>query len=299
MDVNALRRARAIGLGVNVDRMLEAERPYLDKYAADLRAAGFSPVTVEHYVTAARGGLADPVRHVGRQVRYGMWSWARAAMIAYAKLNQRYDIIAAIQSIPPPPKPRKKLIHVPDEQTWIRLGVEAAMRGPTGLACVLWLVYYSGLRIGGILKITRQQAIEVGQRGFTAIVDKGRGGDQEHFWRPNARSRKALRVLLGLPAWHVVWQTVGDEGDDINAVEHKVWEAIPAPYHAHCFRHKVAQELVRQNIHPRVIMEMGNWHNLSSLSVYLDHVETSLVDDANVKLDASLQRAEERMRSKA
>lgn len=283
----------ALGLGVREDRIAEAERPFLAKYAADLRSAGYSPVTVAHYLKAATGGLTDPVNHVAKQTRYGMWSWARAAMIAYAKMERRYDLIAAIQVVPPPPKPPKKVIRVPDEQTWVMLGDLAAKRGPIGLACVLWMVYYSGMRIGAILRTTREQAQEVIRKGSTAVLDKGRGGAQERLWRPGARVRRALRVLLKSPGWQVVWQTVAD-GQEAAAA--KVRQAIPKPYHPHCFRHKVAQELVGQNIHPRVIMEFGGWRSLTSLTIYLDNVKTSLVDNANLRLDAAIERASDKAR---
>jgi hypothetical protein len=146
---------------------------------------------------------------------------------------------------------------------------------------VLWVVFYSGLRIGDILAITRRQAEEALRTGETVIHQKGLRGERTRRWRPMSLVVPALQALVREPGWATLWSTAGTtlKGSMCN-----VRAAIPEPWHPHLFRHAVASYLHAAGVSDRTIMEIGGWENLASLARYMDFVPAPMVEEADRRL---------------
>jgi integrase len=186
-----------------------------------------------------------------------------------------------VRGLPGPRKPARKPRNVPTLEEWLEIGRRAwQIPGPLGAA--VWLVLYSGMRIGDVLDVSPGEIQEAIGRGSTSCHQKGRGGKRRRSWTPGPLCRIALdRLAEEGTGWQHLWQILGTVSK--HGAEDRINKAIPKPYTAHCFRHATPTYLVALGMDLPTIATITGHESLSSLEKY---IRTSIAVPASRTYDA-------------
>lgn len=261
--------------------MSDPKRKLVESFRAWLLGRGYSPTTVDAYSVHVANGADDMILYLRNLRSWQRFKHAQESFRHLAAFCGRQDAIPTIMAVAAPRKPPKRPIRLPSLGVWRALGPWALRTYPGPLAHVLWIVFYSGLRIGDILTITRPQAEEALRTGETLIRQKGLRGERQRRWRPMSFVIPALQHLVREPGWATLYSAIGPS---IKASMSAVRDAIPNPWHPHLFRHAVASYLHAAGVTDRTIMEIGGWESMQSLARYMDFVPAPMMKDADQRL---------------
>lgn len=242
---------------------------------------GYSQVTADIYGRHVLNGHEDPIEYLRGMTSWQSWDHARYAWKLYCQLAGRMDALPDILAVPGPRKPPRKPIRLPDVQTWRELGAAALVDHPGPRGFALWILYYSGLRIGDILTITYQEAQEACRSGQATIRQKGGGGHKRRLWRPQWFLQPALEGLLHAPPWRWLWCLLSSTPKGAFTA---LATAVPRPWHPHTFRHMVVVQMHAAGVSLRTIMETTGHDSLQTLGRYLDFVPDDVVEDSHNRM---------------
>jgi len=263
-----------------VARIQTSHEALLASYRDYLRADRKTPVTIEEYELEVRGALENPrgiIAHLQAIPSRPRWKRCKAALIHFARLTGDTKIPGAIFRLRAPPNTPPKPRVIPTIADWRGLAKRIEAERPP-FSAVLWLVVYSGLRLGDVCRMQREWICDAAARGQTEIVQKG---DRMRRWIVGPLSEPAVRWLAGYARtarhpWECLWECVtlssGYRCSTYKGARQRIQRWIPEPYTPHSFRHAVASYL-RYGIEPptpiEVIMDVGGWQSMSALEQYL------------------------------
>ncbi len=249
----------------------------LESFAGHMIDQGRAMTTVLRYLPHVARGWADPLGYLRTLHHWQGLQHAKHALCAYADYRQQGHLKPALMAIPDPLKPARLPVHVPRLSVWRALGPTLLREHPEELGHVLWILLYSGLRIGDLLGLTRAQ---VNRAASGAIIDmrhKGRGGRRRRTFRPVDEVLPALRWLSAVPGWGVVWQAVARNP---KPAEETIRRAIPDPYSPHDFRRAFATYLYHSGVDLLTIAQMGGWESVASVERYIVIVPEEFMEGA-------------------
>ena len=228
-------------------------------------ARGYAPESAKAYGDALRKSMADPVEYMRKVGSHQFWLNCRAAWRLVAQWTGDPSIWEAVRGLPGPRKPPRRPRAVPTLEEWLQIG-RRAWKTPGPLGAVVWLVLYSGMRIGDVLDISPGEIAEARGRGSTTCRQKGRGGNRRRSWTPGPLCRIALDRLAEETGFRHLWQILSTSK---GAAEDRVNKCIPKPYSAHCFRHATPTYLVALGMDLPTIATITGHESLSSLENYI------------------------------
>lgn len=233
-----------------------------------LVSRGLASTTANVYAIAIQKSFEDPVAYLRAAPTRGTWKRTRNAWARWSEWRNDPGPWQAIQGIRGPAGPPERQIRVPDPREWLRLGSQA-WRIPGPLGAILWVLIYSGLRIGDLIGLTRDQIGEAYRTGHTGSVrQKGRGGGSIRRWTPGPLAAPGVaRLAASGEGWEAVYQLLSSTP---RAAAQQVARALPAPWHPHAFRHAVITYLVSIRTPLPQIAEITGHSSLSALSRYID-----------------------------
>jgi len=257
----------------------------LEAFASDLLRRGWAPRTVEDYLRHVARGWADPLRYLASISTWQPQRHAKSALCLYAEFRGQGRWKEAIKAVPEPLRPPRRPVHVPSVATWRALGPELLRRHPAELGHVLWILLYSGLRVGDVCTLTRSQVTQAATGATVEMRSKGRGGKHQRTFRPLDELFPKLAWMAGRPGWAEVWQAVaspggkGSAGDPIKACA-ILRRYIPEPYEPHDFRRAFATYLYHAGYDLLTIAQMGGWESAASVERYIVIVPEERIDQA-------------------
>ena len=228
-------------------------------------ARGYATTSAQRYADALAKSMADPVEYMRKVGRYQPWLLCRAAWRLVAQWTGDARVWEAVRGLPGPRKAPKAPRVIPTLEEWCEIG-RKAWQDPRPLGAIVWLVLYSGMRIGDVLDITPGEIAEARGRGSTTCRQKGRGGQRRRSWTPGPLCRLALDRLASEQGYRHLWQLIGGSR---GYAEEKVNKQIPRPYSAHCFRHATPTYLVALGMDLPTIATITGHESLSSLEKYI------------------------------
>jgi integrase len=172
---------------------------------------------------------------------------------------------------------------------WRALGPELLRRYPAELGHVLWILLYSGLRVGDVCTLTRAQVAQAATGATVEVRSKGRSGEHQRTFRPIDEVLPRLAWLSGRPGWSQVWQCVSSPGgkgaagdpDRAAAILRRV---LPSPYEPHDFRRAFATYQYAGGKDLKTIAQMGGWESAASVERYIVLVPEERIDQARKDL---------------
>lgn len=253
----------------------------LESFADHLIDHGRAPVTVLRYLPHVARGWADPLGYLRTIHAWQGMQHAKNALCAYAEYRRQDHLKPSIKGVPDPLKPARRPVHVPRLSVWRALGPQMLREHPAELGHVLWILLYSGLRIGDVLGLTREQVRTASTGAIVEMRHKGRGGRRRRTFRPIDDVLPALRWLAAAPGWGVLWQAVGRSQA---RAEVKIRKAIPGPYEPHDFRRAFATYLYAITHDLLLIAQMGGWESAASVERYITIVPEEWLEEARSNL---------------
>lgn len=257
----------------------------LEAFADDLLRLGRAPVTVDRYLAHVARGWSDPLRYLAslrswQAVRHAKW-----ALCLYADYRHQSRWRQPIMAAPEPLRPARLPVHVPSVAVWRSLGRDMLRRYPGELGHVLWILLYSGLRIGDLCTLTRAQVSAAATGATVEMRQKGRSGRRKRTFRPLDEVLPKLGWLASRPGWQEVWQSVASPGGkgsarDAHAAAEILRRCIPDPYNPHDFRRAFATYLYYQGRDLLTIAQMGGWESAASVERYIVIVPEERIDQA-------------------
>lgn len=253
---------------VNVQRGIEA-------FADKMIDRGWAENTARRYAEHVARGWADPMRYLASLTSWQGQQHAKAALCAYADHVQQPEAKGPIKGAPEPLRPPRRPVHVPTLDVWRRLGPDLLRRHPLELGHVLWVLFYSGLRIGDVCGLTRAQVAAAGDGRTVEMRQKGRGGHRKRTFRCLDVVRFALTWLARRPGWGELWQSVSSS---VIGAKQAIRTAIPDPYDPHDFRRAFATYLYYNGADLLTIAQMGGWESVQSVERYIVFVPEERIE---------------------
>lgn len=246
---------------------------------------GYAPSTIALYLPHARKGVGDPIGYLRSLSSWQRHQHARDTLLLYGEWTSAPpELLARIRAVSPPLRPAPKPKPLIDFNLWRSLGPLYLRQHPRELGHVLWVLTYSGLRIGDLGTLSRPEAFAA-SRGETVMRQKGRGGRRLREWIPAAVVRPALARLCSFPGWTQVFQAVaGTTGGYFDSIR----RAIPDPWTPHSFRRAFATYHHLQGVDDHTLCAMGGWESVSTLHRYILLVPPSRIRQANAHMSAAL-----------
>lgn len=218
--------------------------PSPDEYREALEAKGFAEQTVTAYVRCIRyarehNDLLAPIRDAKSKAK---WRIAYSAVIAYAKIAfmDVDDIKARAKRIDKPMKRPEETRPIPeDDYKKIVRAIILALDEPKRSA--IFVLATSGLRMGDVFRVTRDQAAKLGQGKAVDIWQKR---SRERLWAPADPVVRALRNLARRPNWEILRDVFGGSYESaarsVRDCLHLVAKTAGVDYaRSHRFRHTV------------------------------------------------------------
>lgn len=257
----------------------------LESFAGELLRLGRAPSTVDTYLVHVARGWADPLRYLASLRHWQAVRHAKWALCLYADYRGQGQWRQAILAAPEPLRPSRRPVHVPSVVVWRALGPDLLRRHPAELGHVLWILLYSGLRIGDVCTLTRAQVAQAATGETVEMRQKGRSGRRKRTFRPLDEVRPKLAWLAGRPGWAELWQAVASVGGKGSARDPKsaseiLRRYIPDPYDPHDFRRAFATYLYYQGRDLLTIAQMGGWESAASVERYIVIVPEERIDQA-------------------
>ncbi len=249
----------------------------LESFADHLIDHNRAPVTVLRYLPHVARGWADPLGYLRSIHAWQGMQHAKHALCAYADYRRQGHLKPALLGVPDPLKPARLPVHVPRLSVWRELGPRLLREHPAELGHVLWVLLYSGLRIGDLLGLTREQVSRAATGAIVEMRHKGRGGRRRRTFRPIDDVLPALRWLAQSPGWAVLWQSVARS---TKAAETSIRGSIPDPYSPHDFRRAFATYLYHSGVDLLTIAQMGGWESVASVERYITIVPEEFMEGA-------------------
>ncbi len=242
-------------------------------FTAYLVRQGCRPRTITEYLRHVRRAVADndlstPLRHA-RSV--SAWQGAFSAVYHYALFVGRGDVRDELKRNAPCPRqmPKETEPVSPDDWNTV-LAAAATLEDP--LRGVLEILLLSGLRIGDVLQITREEAVQVVNRGVVRIQQKA-GRVRE--WAPGDSVLDPLRRLLSLGGWERLQDLIARTSP--KTAQNRLRELLSAlckragvPYtNPHRYRHTLATELNEQDVDPKTMQRILGHASLQTTMRYV------------------------------
>jgi integrase len=238
----------------------------LESFADHMIDHGRAPVTTLRYLPHVARGWADPLGYLRTIHTWQGMQHAKHALCAYADYRRQGHLKPSIMGVPDPLKPARLPVHVPRLSVWRAMGTQLLREHPAELGHVLWILLYSGLRIGDVLGLTRAQVSTASTGATVEMRHKGRGGRRKRTFRPIDDVLPALRWLAASPGWGVLWQAVGRNK---KCAEATIRKCLPDPYSPHDFRRAFATYLYARTKNLLLIAQMGGWESVASVERYI------------------------------
>jgi integrase len=258
----------------------------LESFANALLKRRFARTTAVTYTVHVARGWADPIGYLRSLGSWQRQQHAKHALSAYADHIGQGGAIQAIKSVPEPIKPDRRPVHLPDLVTWQSIGPRLLQRHPGPLGHVLWILVYSGLRIGDLCGLTRYQVERAARDGAATIGQKGKGGTRKRWWKPVDDVRPALAALASEPGWSELWQASGASSK--RACENGIRKRLPAPFTPHDFRRAFATYLYAQTRDLKAVAIMGGWESVQAVERYIVHVPPEQLEPYRIGLSKLL-----------
>jgi len=255
----------------------------LATYRDLLRAEEKSPYTIHLYAQTLRLLLSHPhgpIVALG-QMTPKRWPIGKSALDRYADQTGNRELRMDLMMLRRPrPGPRRP-IQIPDLDTWRRLGAAACRERPPW-GCVLWLQLYSGLRIGDIMEIRREEIDTAATTGRTTMHQKGWAHRRRRDWIPGPLCQETVVWISencrapddGRHSYSVLWQLAAGASKSLKAAALKVSQWIPKPWTPHTFRHAVPSYLYEQGYDLETIASITGHDNVETLRKFYIHVTT-------------------------
>ncbi len=235
--------------------------------------------TTTCYAVHVAKGWRDPLRYLEGMRSSVEARRAKMAMVHYARHRGRLALIPAIQAVPLPLRAPRRPVHVPDLELWRQLGPRMLRDNPGPRGHLLWILCYSGLRIGDLLSVRRAEAEAAGRGDETIIRQKGAGRTKVRVWRPVRQIRPALAYLVRDPGWSILADLVSTSTvDRIKTASSILRGRIPPPTRPHDFRRAFAT--YHYAIVPDLVLisQMGGWESAASVERYIVHIPRERMD---------------------
>ena len=257
----------------------------LECFANGLLEHGLVRDTAVLYASHVAKGWGDPVAYLRSLRSWQGFRHARSALIRYANMRGQTRAVAVLSSIEGPMKPPARVFKVPDLAGWARLGPELVRANPGPMGDLLWIVVYSGLRIGDLLGITRAQAAEL-VHGEEVVRQKGRGGRRTRLWRPAREILPAIAKLTRVPGWTILADLVSSAG--VHGAAELVRQRIPHPWTPHTFRQCFATYFYQLTRDLVAVRDMGGWESTATVERYIIHLPKEVTDNYRRRMGALL-----------
>ena len=236
----------------------------LSAYRSWLISRGKAVSTADLYTKLLEKSAADPMKWLREVSSYHDWLRCRSAWRLWGDWRSRPDVYQAISTVRPPARRYRPAKAIPDLRTWYELGGRLwAIPGPLG--AILWILCYSGLRVGDLVGMSAAQIREAAELGHTSrVMQKGGRGRR---WTPGPLVRPACaRLARDLGPVAYVWQVLARDPKAAAAVARG---RIPAPFSPHSFRHSVISYHVSIGTPLPEIQEITGHADLSALARYI------------------------------
>jgi len=159
----------------------------------------YTPRTARLYSNHMNRALAlgEPLAVLRSARTTSLWLQAGNAVLAWARWKGDTVLEASIGSIADPKVTTREVLP-PAREDWRRV-LEAIQTGvPTPRRQVLFVLLTSGLRVGDVFRLSRDQ---VGLLRTNRTIVIGQKGDHARRWRPGRDAREALLTALAVPGW--------------------------------------------------------------------------------------------------
>jgi len=162
----------------------------------------YTPRTARLYATTMNRALAlgGPLEVLRQATSTALWLQAGNAALAWARWKGDKVLEAHVAEVPDPKVTTEETV-VPPAEDWAKLVSIVQVSVPEPRRQVLIILLTSGLRVGDVLRLTRDQVFLI-RTNRCLIV--GQKGDHARKWRPSAEARAALLRLLEIPGWRLI-----------------------------------------------------------------------------------------------
>lgn len=246
----------------------------LVSFAEYLTKLGRCGWTTRCYVEHVARGWRDPVAYLERQRSNVEARRAKMALVHYCRHRGMLGAVPVLQAVPLPLRGPRRQVHVPDLELWRELGPRMLRAHPGPVGHTLWVLCYSGLRVGDLLSLRRGEAESAAGGSETVIRQKGYGRRRERIWRPVSQIRPALRRLVADPGWSTLHELICPDArvDPIKRASAALRKCIPPPTRPHDFRRAFATYHYAITPDLVLIAQMGGWDSAASVERYIVHI---------------------------
>ena len=270
---------------------------YLLTVRTDRGTARYTPQTTHAYALAMNRALAahDLLATLKQAGKSTQWRLARNAVLAWA-IWKNDSVLRERAKMNEDPIVGNQETKPPSPDTWARIiaAVDHAPEHvvPGGQRDLIRLLVITGLRLGDIFRMTREQATLAQTNEEIVIAQKGR---KPRKWPPSDDERNILRALLGYPGWHCLRDVVDPFPPDAQMLDRKrhaaAYHQVRKALHAICTRAGVPYIRPHKYRHAVVDAALAKGADQLTLKELLGHADVRTTIDYYVHINARKQAA--------
>lgn len=247
----------------------------------------YTPRTARLYGNAMNRALAlgGPLAVLRGARTTALWLQAGNAVLAWARWKKDVELEARVGEIADP-KVTTHETPLPPMAEWGKVLAATRMTVPEPRRQVLLLLITSGLRVGDVFRLSRDQ-VALARTNRCLVI--GQKGDHARKWRPGSEAHVALTQVLTFPGWLILRDVfdVHPTAKDLDEIQRQsaayyearktlitVCEAAGVDFiRLHRYRHGVAELAHRRGAPLERIQEMLGHRDIRTTHDYYMHLE--------------------------